>query len=154
MNSCVFVCVLLVGGYAVTGAGALHLGGGEAAGGAGASATVGGAEGADSDGEAPYLGSPCGETGRDLSEVPELEPNKEVVCRKKSWGVDCMIACAEEGLSCPAGMKHPYSPSSGTGKLWKCSGAANAEVCKYVYDNGDECTWDRKKKLKACKYSN
>lgn len=83
---------------------------------------------------------------------PQIEPDKIIVCKKKAWGVDCMIACAEAGLSCPAGWEHPFKPEVGMGLLWKSSGDPGDEVCKYVYDNGDECTWRRKTKFKACKY--
>lgn len=82
-----------------------------------------------------------------------LDADTEVVCRKSAWGVQCMMRCAEEGLGCPAGMKHPYKPDGGMGKLWKCSGSTNDEVCKYVYDNGDECTLIKKENRKICKYT-
>jgi hypothetical protein len=88
----------------------------------------------------------------DASDEPNIDPAKEVVCRKRSWGVDCMIECAKSGLSCSPEWEHPYKPEVGNGKLWKCSGDTGAEVCKYVYENGDECTHEKKSNRRLCKY--
>lgn len=147
-------CLMLMAGCNYTEGACWRRGEGGAFGGVGGSFTVGVGAGVGGYGVSPEPQSIGEEPECNLSDAPALDADTEVVCRKKAWGVDCMIKCAEEGLACPAGMKHPYSPSSGTGKLWKCSGETNAEVCKYIYDNGDECTWDKKKKLKVCKYGN
>lgn len=108
-------------------------------------------------GDAYYSPQGAGDLERDEPicndfDEPQIEPDKVIVCKKKAWGVDCMIACAEAGLSCPAGMKQRLKPEAGMGLLWKCAGDTGKEECKYIYENGDECTWYRDQKLFLCKY--
>jgi hypothetical protein len=65
----------------------------------------------------------------------------EVHCGKVEWGVDCMIRCGQEGVACQPQKKHPYMPEVGIGLLWKCCGCQGKQHCKYIYNNGDQCTY-------------
>jgi hypothetical protein len=65
----------------------------------------------------------------------------EVHCGKIEWGVDCMIRCGQEGVACQPYKEHPRKPELGRGALWKCCGCQGKQQCKYIYDNGDQCTF-------------
>lgn len=89
----------------------------------------------------------CNEEEDDAIELSEVH------CGKIEWGVDCMIRCGTEGVACYSHFKHPYTPEVGMGLLWKCCGCKGQQQCKYIYDNGDECTILREKgNLAYCKY--
>lgn len=75
----------------------------------------------------------------------------EVICGKTIWGAECMVLCAEEGVTCPPQQKHPLKLDGGKGKLWKCCGCEGKKQCKYIYDNGDECTFYESGQ-RLCKY--
>jgi hypothetical protein len=84
--------------------------------------------------------------------APDRVGSLAVVCKKPDWGVECMIKCGQAGLACPAERRHPFKPDVGRGKLWKCDGSKHNELCKYIHENGDECTWNRKDDTDKCKY--
>jgi hypothetical protein len=146
-------CVLPLVGCNYTDGPCWYRGEGGAFGGVGGSLTVGVGVGAGGFGEAP------GPRPQALGDEPEcnapaLEPDEHVACRKKAWGEVCKNECAKHGLACDAEWQHPLKPEVGMGKLFGCEGETGAEKCKYVYDNGDECWWDKKDDRKLCKYSN
>ena len=55
--------------------------------------------------------------------------------------LDCMVKCAEAGVSCAARRPHPYKPEAGLGDLYMCKNGAPTNVCSYYYSNGDECVF-------------
>jgi hypothetical protein len=77
-------------------------------------------------------------------EGEEAEELGELTCPPSRRGAECMILCAGYGVSCPAGHPHPHAnirPNAGMGLLWKCCNCKGQEQCKYVFDNGDACTF-------------
>jgi hypothetical protein len=88
----------------------------------------------------------CNEGEDDATELGEVH------CGKIDWGVECMIRCAQEGVACPSHLHHPNKPEVGLGPLWKCCGCQGKQQCKYIYDNGDMCTYYRGTEKKLCVY--
>jgi hypothetical protein len=41
-------------------------------------------------------------------------------CRKDEHGIPCMQRCADAGISCASGLRHPKKPDAGEGDLWEC----------------------------------
>lgn len=65
---------------------------------------------------------------------------KQVRCREPGSNA-CVDQCADIGAYCPALATHPYSPSSGTGELHRCTNDSSTEwTCSFRYKNGDSCT--------------
>lgn len=147
-----FTCLMLLAGCNYTEGACWRRGEGGAIGGVGGSFTEGVGVGVGGFGVSPEPQSLGDEPECNLSDAPALDPDKAVVCRKKAWGVDCMIKCGEEGLSCRPEIKHPDKPEVGNGKLWKCAGKPQEEECSYAFDNGDQCKYYRKRNQTLCKY--
>lgn len=77
---------------------------------------------------------------------PTTEPEavgsfKIVHCKRREHGADCMMKCADAGISCPAGRKHPYKSNVKTGLLMECRGLGVATSCWHYYKNGDICVF-------------
>jgi hypothetical protein len=75
---------------------------------------------------------------------PTTEPEaigsfKIIRCKRREHGVECMMKCADAGISCPAGRKHPYKSDVKTGLLMQCRGLGLVSGCWYYYENGDIC---------------
>ncbi|WP_437728921.1 hypothetical protein [Sorangium sp. So ce861] len=77
---------------------------------------------------------------------PTTEPEaigsfKVIRCKRREHGAECMEKCANAGISCPGGRKHPYKNNVKTGLLWQCRGLGLITSCWYYYENGDSCTF-------------
>jgi hypothetical protein len=77
---------------------------------------------------------------------PTTEPEaigsfKIIRCKRHEHGTDCMMKCADAGISCPAGRKHPYKSNVKTELLMQCRALGLASSCWYYYENGDMCVF-------------
>ena len=63
----------------------------------------------------------------------------KVFCTGAQTGIDCMMKCAEAGISCAAARPHPYKGGGGLGKLYACNSLVIGSMCSYAFDNGDSC---------------
>jgi hypothetical protein len=99
---------------------------------------------------APY----CNES--DLPPEDDAEELGELTCPPSTRGAECMILCATYGVSCPGGVPHPHPtirPNAGMGLLWKCCNCKGQEQCKYIFGNGDSCTFRKDNwKYPLCDY--
>jgi hypothetical protein len=67
--------------------------------------------------------------------------------------VDCMVVCAEAGIPCPAGLKHPRKSDGGQGDLFRCSESPFlGRTCSYSYENGDVCFLTTRASWAPCLY--
>lgn len=73
------------------------------------------------------------------NEMEAIGTAKVIRCKRREHGADCMMRCADAGISCPAGRKHPYKSDVKTGLLWQCRSLGLASSCWYYYENGDIC---------------
>ncbi|WP_437713333.1 hypothetical protein WMF45_46540 [Sorangium sp. So ce448] len=82
----------------------------------------------------------------ETEDVSTTEPEaigsfKIVHCKRYEHGADCMMKCADAGISCQAGRKHPYKSNVKTGLLMQCRGLGVATSCWYYYENEDICVF-------------
>lgn len=97
-------------------------------------------QGGGSNGDAPPSSD-----GHRAADVPCPEPAEDGSCtmadlRCKShadWGVECMIACAEQGKPCPAGVKH--STTGSMCLLYQCTGCKGKDL-QCWYSNPEKVT--------------
>ncbi|WP_438038101.1 hypothetical protein [Sorangium sp. So ce128] len=73
------------------------------------------------------------------TETEAIGTAKIIRCKRHEHGADCMTKCADAGISCPAGRKHPYKDNVKTGLLWQCRSLGLVSTCFYYYENGDSC---------------
>jgi hypothetical protein len=66
-------------------------------------------------------------------------------------GVSCMERCADVGISCAAGRRHPYKPGVGLGDLVAC--AETPHSCVYSYTDGDRCWFVTTLLFPICRYT-
>jgi len=59
-------------------------------------------------------------------------------CSASELGMACMRRCAEAGISCASGLRHPYKPDVGEGDLWQCRAALGIRSCWYYYEAVNE----------------
>lgn len=65
-----------------------------------------------------------------------------------------MEKCAERGLTCAGGRRHPFKSGAGLGLLGECHGALRVTLsCWYYYQNGDMCIY-RFGLSPLCRYEN
>jgi hypothetical protein len=109
--------------------------------------SVGVGVGGDGDYGAPEPQSTEGEEEEPIcnkSDLPRTDDETELgelVCGKNARGVECMTRCGLYGVLCPGGMSHPKKADGGLGLLWKCCNCKDNQQCKYIYENGDSCTF-------------
>ncbi|MGK3960414.1 hypothetical protein WMF38_46095 [Sorangium sp. So ce118] len=77
---------------------------------------------------------------------PTIEPDaigsfKIIRCKRREHGAECMMKCADAGVSCQGGRKHPYKDDVKTGLLMQCRAIGLASSCWYYYENGDMCVF-------------
>ncbi len=84
----------------------------------------------------------------------EQEVIKLVDCKGRGLNnVDCMIVCAEAGIPCPAGLKHPRKSDGGMGDLFRRSESPFlGRTCSYQYENGDMCFLTTRASWVPCSY--
>lgn len=71
---------------------------------------------------------------------PEAIASAKIIrCSNREYGADCMMRCADAGISCPAGRKHPYKGNVKAGLLCQCRSVGIISSCWYYYENGDIC---------------
>ncbi len=75
----------------------------------------------------------------DASDEDNTTELGELQCPKSERGVECMIACAVYGVSCPAGKKHRVTNEMG--QLYKCCNCKGEKRCWYIYNDGNFCTY-------------
>ncbi|WP_437809613.1 hypothetical protein [Sorangium sp. So ce1078] len=92
------------------------------------------------------------ETENSTTTEPEAIGSLKIIrCKGHEHGSDCMMKCADAGISCPAGRKHPYKSNAKTGLLWQCRSLGLLSSCWYYYENGDSCTFVGKAPI-MCRY--
>lgn len=64
-----------------------------------------------------------------------------VSCGPSAWGADCMMLCAQNGVSCPAGVKHTVTKKLIL--LYECCGCKGKQQCWYADpdDTGKVCVY-------------
>lgn len=92
-----------------------------------------------------------GAAGGSTTETEAIGTAKTIRCKRHEHGADCMMRCADAGISCPAGRKHPYKDNVKTGLLWQCRSLGLASSCWYYYKNGDMCVFLGRVPVK-CRY--
>ncbi|WP_437339148.1 hypothetical protein [Sorangium sp. So ce394] len=75
------------------------------------------------------------------AETDAIGSFKIIHCKRREYGADCMMKCADAGVSCPAGRRHPYKNNVKTGLLMQCRALGLASSCWYYYENGDICVF-------------
>jgi hypothetical protein len=91
---------------------------------------------------ATYAVDPQGE-GQSEPATETAEPLgvfKTVKCPSGEDGIACMQRCADAGISCASGLRHPYKPDAGDGTLFLCTDTI-VHACSYWYENGDRCVF-------------
>ncbi|AUX33528.1 MULTISPECIES: hypothetical protein [Sorangium] len=82
--------------------------------------------------------SPADATEEEPVAVDAQELHWLVYCKNES-SAECMVRCAEAGVTCRPSYKHPYKSNAGRGNLTGCIKKPK-EVCVYHYpSNGDGC---------------
>ncbi|WP_159397522.1 hypothetical protein [Sorangium cellulosum] len=66
---------------------------------------------------------------------------KIIRCKRREHGAECMMKCADAGISCQGGRKHPYKDDVKTGLLMQCRALGLVSSCWYYYENGDICVF-------------
>lgn len=61
----------------------------------------------------------------------------ELKCGRSNRGAECMVLCAEYGVSCPAGKKH--TKTNEMAPLYKCCNCKGNQRCWYATDSGGTC---------------
>jgi hypothetical protein len=59
-------------------------------------------------------------------------------CPRREHGIPCMQRCAEAGISCASGLRHPKKPEAGDGDLFQCRAALGGQSCWYYYESVEE----------------
>lgn len=75
------------------------------------------------------------------TEMDAVGSFKIIRCKRHEHGAECMMKCADAGISCQAGRKHPYKNDVKTGLLMQCRALGLASSCWYYYKNGDICVF-------------
>ncbi|WP_437969162.1 hypothetical protein WMF04_07665 [Sorangium sp. So ce260] len=86
------------------------------------------------------------------AETDAIGSLKIIRCKRHEHGAECMTKCADAGISCPGGRKHPYKDDVKTGLLWQCRGLGLVTSCWYYYKNGDSCTFFFGRVPVMCRY--
>jgi hypothetical protein len=98
----------------------------------------------------------CGETA-ETDVMPESEPTDDIgeasdeftwVVKCKERGIQCMMECANEGVSCASVYPHPHRRDPDPGDLVGCVKAPKS--CVYDYGGGERC-WVITYKLAYCR---
>ncbi|MGK3983033.1 hypothetical protein WME99_08335 [Sorangium sp. So ce136] len=80
------------------------------------------------------------ETENGSTTEPEAIGSFKIIrCKRREHGAECMMKCADAGISCQGGRKHPYKDDVKTGLLMECRALGLASSCWYYYENGDIC---------------
>lgn len=88
----------------------------------------------------PDHATPDDEEPKSDSETAESSGALKVIrCKKSERGEECMERCAEQGVPCAAGRRHPYMRNVGLGLLGQCRSAVRVNCCWYYYKNGHVC---------------
>jgi hypothetical protein len=104
-----------------------------------ASCAVGPDHASETEGAAPDKGTETAAAPDIVGEAPEAAGIlRRVRCPDSDSGMDCMQRCAETGISCASGLRHPYRGDGGQGELFECRGLSVARSCWYYYPAIDE----------------
>lgn len=87
---------------------------------------------------------------------PDCDPDDAtelgaVSCGRPAWGPDCMMLCAQSGVSCPAGQKHTVTKKLVL--LYKCCACKGQKQCWYTDENdtGKVCVYRPETGSLTCK---
>lgn len=89
--------------------------------------------------------------GEEASPAEEDAKKRHVRCRNPG-SAECVDACVAINAYCGHRAEHPYSPSSGEGKLYSCESEAGQWQCRYRFTNGDTCTLRMPRAAWTCLY--
>ncbi|WP_437754029.1 hypothetical protein [Sorangium sp. So ce1389] len=75
------------------------------------------------------------------TETDAIGSFKIIRCKRREHGAECMMKCADAGISCQGGRKHPYKSNVKAGLLMQCRALGLASSCWYYYEDGDMCVF-------------